>query len=171
MTVSGAEMGNAAARREARWQRGSGAFGAAYWTVLSACIVFALAVAISVLAAASAEGAQAGRCGGVWVCTGYSWREPSHKRWGQRNAIGGSLARPAQGMRQVAANYLPIGTVVEIEGLGRRIVTDRIGACRGPGHLDVHFETLTEMRAWGTQRRVVRVVRRGWGRRRRATLR
>ena len=25
--------------------------------------------------------------------TAYSWREPAHKKWGARNAIGGSLAR------------------------------------------------------------------------------
>ena len=98
-----------------------------------------------------------------WPCralevtaTSYSYREPEHHRFGRLNALGGILDD-----LQVATDwrYYPPGTVIWIEDLGCRTVTDRGSAVRGPHHIDIHFCSLRAMRAWGTRRVRIRIIR------------
>jgi len=89
------------------------------------------------------------------TATGYSWREPAHHAYGRHNCQGGMLDDT-----QVAADlrFYPLGTVLWIEGLGRRVVTDRGSAILGPRHIDIHFTSLRAMRAWGTRLVHIRVI-------------
>jgi 3D (Asp-Asp-Asp) domain-containing protein len=91
----------------------------------------------------------------VVTATGYSWREPQHHRYGRLNAEGFRLDDT-----QMAADwrYYPPGTVMWIQGIGFRTVTDRGSAVRGPRHIDIHFTSLAAMRAWGTRRVRVRIL-------------
>lgn len=53
---------------------------------------------------------------------------------------------------------LPMGSIVEIEGLaGKRQVHDVGGAVRGR-HIDMFVATCAEARSWGRQRRRVRIL-------------
>jgi len=97
-------------------------------------------------------------CDGYQVtATSYSWREPQHRRYGRLNACGWRLDDT-----QISADwrYYPPRTVIWIAGLGLRTVTDRGSAVRGPRHIDIHFSSLTAMRAWGTRRVEIRILRR-----------
>lgn len=96
--------------------------------------------------------------------TAYSWREPAHRKWGTRNAIGGSLARPVEGYEHCAVDpgVIPLGSILDVPGIGPRIATDTGRLIRGRD-LDIHFDSLREMRAWGARRVTVRVLRWGWG--------
>lgn len=98
--------------------------------------------------------------------TAYSWREPAHRKWGTKNAIGGSLARAKEGLGHCAVDpkVIPMGSILEIPGVGRRIATDT-GRLIGGRDLDIHFDSLREMREWGARRVTVRVLRWGWGKR------
>jgi 3D (Asp-Asp-Asp) domain-containing protein len=95
--------------------------------------------------------------------TAYSWREPAHKRWGTKNAIGGSLARPLEGLGHCAVDpeVIPLGSILHVPGIGSRIATDTGRLIRGRD-LDIHFDSLREMREWGARRVTVRVLRWGW---------
>jgi 3D (Asp-Asp-Asp) domain-containing protein len=89
------------------------------------------------------------------LATSYSWREAAHRAYGRRNCEGGLLDDT-----QVAADtrFFPLGTVLWIEGLGRRVVCDRGSAVVGPHHLDIHFSSLAAMRAWGTRLVHIRIL-------------
>jgi 3D (Asp-Asp-Asp) domain-containing protein len=91
------------------------------------------------------------------TATSYSWREPQHRHFGRLNAEGGVLDDT-----QVAADwrYYHPGTVMWIQGLGFRTVTDRGSAICGPRHIDVHFCSLAAMRAWGTRTVRIRILSR-----------
>ncbi|MCC6356939.1 MAG: 3D domain-containing protein [Verrucomicrobiae bacterium] len=109
---------------------------------------------------AEAGGAEAVRV----TATAYCWREPAHRRWGDRNALGTSLRSRVEGLDQIAVDprRIPLGSIVEIEGLGCRIATDTGGLIRG-WRIDVHCQTLSGMRAWGMRAVAIKVIRRGWG--------
>lgn len=96
--------------------------------------------------------------------TAYSWREPAHRKWGTKNAIGGSLARPLEGLGHCAVDpaVIPLGSILLVPGIGQRIATDTGRLIRGRD-IDVHFDSLREMREWGARRITVRVLRWGWG--------
>lgn len=96
--------------------------------------------------------------------TAYSWREPAHRKWGTKNAIGGSLARPLEGLGHCAVDpgVIPLGSILHVPGIGPRIATDTGRLIRGRD-LDIHFDSLGEMRDWGVRRVAVRVLRWGWG--------
>lgn len=96
--------------------------------------------------------------------TAYSWREPAHRKWGTKNAIGGSLARPLEGLGHCAVDpsVIPLGSILHVPGIGPRVATDTGRLIRGRD-LDIHFDSLREMREWGVRRVTVRVVRWGWG--------
>jgi 3D (Asp-Asp-Asp) domain-containing protein len=51
-------------------------------------------------------------------------------------------------------NILPIGTVVEIEGIGRRIVQDKGGSIKG-NRLDLYFQRHSDALRFGKQERWV----------------
>jgi 3D (Asp-Asp-Asp) domain-containing protein len=89
------------------------------------------------------------------TATSYSYREHDHLAYGCRNCTGGVLDDT-----QVAAdtNYYPLGTVLWVEGLGRRVVTDRGSDVVGPHHIDIHFCSLADMRDWGTRRVEIKVL-------------
>jgi 3D (Asp-Asp-Asp) domain-containing protein len=57
-------------------------------------------------------------------------------------------------------NILPIGTVVEIEGIGRRIVQDKGGAIKG-NRLDLYFQRHSDALRFGKQERWVTVIKEG----------
>jgi len=92
----------------------------------------------------------------IVTATSYSWREPQHHRYGRLNALGTRLDDS-----QIAADwcFYPPGTVVWIQGLGFRTVTDRGSAVRGPRHIDIHFSSLAAMRFWDTRRVRIRILR------------
>ncbi|MCE0499449.1 MAG: 3D domain-containing protein [Methylacidiphilales bacterium] len=92
----------------------------------------------------------------IVTATSYSWREPSHHRYGRLNALGTRLDDS-----QIAADwrFYPPGTVMWIQGLGFRIVTDRGRAVTGPRHIDIHFSSLAAMRSWDTRRVHIRILR------------
>jgi hypothetical protein len=52
--------------------------------------------------------------------TAYSWREPAHRKWGKKNAIGGSQARPLEGMSHCAVDpdVIPLGSILDVPGIG-----------------------------------------------------
>ena len=52
---------------------------------------------------------------------------------------------------------LPLGSIVHIEGMGRRQVQDTGSAIRGR-HLDIFFDDCAEARRWGRQQRAVRIL-------------
>jgi cystine transport system substrate-binding protein len=59
---------------------------------------------------------------------------------------------------------LPYGTIVDIPGVGRRVVDDtgggmRRSARRGILHLDVRFSTVSEAREWGERWLMVKVCK------------
>jgi 3D (Asp-Asp-Asp) domain-containing protein len=58
---------------------------------------------------------------------------------------------------------LPLGSIVEIEGVGERQVHDIGSGVRGRT-LDVFFASCGEARAWGRRQRRVRVLHRGGSR-------
>lgn len=58
---------------------------------------------------------------------------------------------------------LPLGSIVEIEGLGVRQVHDVGGAVRGR-HVDVFVSSCREARQWGRRSVRVRVIHRGGAR-------
>ncbi len=114
------------------------------------------------------------------VATAYSWRERAHAAHGDRNHLGGSLRGAVEGRDQFAvpsviragrvARYLmPPGTIIRYRDplSGRpveRVGTDvggAVGTRGGLMEIDIHFDTLGAMRAWGTRRLRVEVVR--WG--------
>jgi 3D (Asp-Asp-Asp) domain-containing protein len=57
-------------------------------------------------------------------------------------------------------NILPIGTVVEIEGIGRRIVQDKGGSIKG-NRLDLYFQRHSDALKFGKQERWVTVIKEG----------
>lgn len=61
--------------------------------------------------------------------------------------------------RTIAADFdvLKPGTVVEIEGIGKRVVEDCGGAVEGR-HIDLYFETTKQAVEFGVQKRKVRVI-------------
>jgi 3D (Asp-Asp-Asp) domain-containing protein len=92
------------------------------------------------------------------TATSYSYREADHQAYGCRNCTGGVLDDT-----QIAADtrYYPLGTKIWIQGLGNRTVTDRGSDVIGPKHIDIHFVSLVDMRAWGTRTVEIKVLSRG----------
>ncbi len=92
------------------------------------------------------------------TATSYSYREADHQAYGCRNCTGGVLDDT-----QIAADtrYYPLGTRIWIQGLGNRTVTDRGSDVIGPKHIDIHFISLVDMRAWGTRVVEIKVLSRG----------
>ncbi|MGM0904240.1 MAG: 3D domain-containing protein [Bacillota bacterium] len=55
---------------------------------------------------------------------------------------------------------LSFGTVLEIEGIGKRVCQDRGGAIT-EGHIDIYMANLQNARTFGRQVRNVRIIERG----------
>lgn len=98
------------------------------------------------------------------VATAYSWRESSHRRWGSKNRIGSRLDRCQEGLEHVAVDpsVIPLGSIIDVPGAGRRIASDTGGGVRG-NRIDLHWPTIAAMREWGKRRLTITVVRWGWG--------
>lgn len=96
------------------------------------------------------------------VATGYSWRESSQRRSGSRNRLGGRLDRCLEGLEHVAVDpaVIPLGSIIDVPGAGRRIASDTGGRIRGK-RIDLHWQSVAEMREWGTRSVTLTVVR--WG--------
>jgi 3D (Asp-Asp-Asp) domain-containing protein len=132
---------------------------AAVWLILIAGYLLGVGLLYAILAAP----ARGGETMEV-VATAYSYRESSHRKWGDRNALGSSLKVRVQGLPQIAVDpsRIPLGSIVEVEGLGRRIATDTGGLIHGR-RIDVHTQTVGEMHRWGKRTVEIEVIRRGWG--------
>ncbi len=65
--------------------------------------------------------------------------------------------RPVEGV-SIASPNLPVGTVLEVEGLGRRVVDD---LCRGcpERQMDVYMEQREDALKWGIPKKSVWVIR------------
>lgn len=96
---------------------------------------------------------------GVCLVTAYLPHKPgSDRHW------------PRAGVTCAASRSLPLGTVLLIEGIGRRVVTDRPEAAYD-SRVDLPFETdYRDAMAWGVKRRRVWVVGCGERRWRRSTV-
>ncbi len=91
--------------------------------------------------------------GAEYVLTGYSCSEDQGTsacvgRWTGR--------RPVEG-RTIASNTIPAGTVVVVEGLGRRIVEDSGGGLAAD-QIDLYFEAYDDAVRFGRQSRRVTIV-------------
>jgi len=77
------------------------------------------------------------------------------------SGITASGARPREGVT-IAADWdiLPEGTLVEIEGIGYRLVQDTGSAIVGY-RIDIYFESHTEALAFGVQEVRVRTIKEG----------
>lgn len=69
-----------------------------------------------------------------------------------------SGVRPTPRYTVAADPSIPFGTVLHIEGVGRRVVQDRGSAITGP-KVDLFMDSCDEARSWGRQRRRVYVLR------------
>lgn len=98
--------------------------------------------------------------GEMYTLTAYTaGPESTGKRPGDPGyGITASGARVQEGVTVACPPSLPLGTVVEIEGLGKRICHDRGGAIKGK-KLDVYMESLTEARQFGVQKRKVKILK------------
>lgn len=80
----------------------------------------------------------------AWIITAYAVGcdcEPNHPtRAGTMPVIGFTIAADPK--------VLPIGSIVEIEGLGQRMVHDTGGKVRGR-HIDLFVGTCREAKEWG----------------------
>jgi 3D (Asp-Asp-Asp) domain-containing protein len=69
-----------------------------------------------------------------------------------------SGAHPVAGFTVAAdPKVLPIGSIIHIEGLGRRMVHDVGGGVHG-NHIDIFVDTCEEARQWGRRHRKVRII-------------
>jgi 3D (Asp-Asp-Asp) domain-containing protein len=57
----------------------------------------------------------------------------------------------------VDPNFVPFGSVLEIEGIGVRIAEDRGGAIKGQNRIDLLVETHEEALKFGIQNRKVKI--------------
>jgi len=64
-----------------------------------------------------------------------------------------------RGYRRCAANFVPFGTILEIEGYGQCMVTDRMNS-RYPNRVDIAFkyEEKQAAREWGYKERNVKIL-------------
>lgn len=83
--------------------------------------------------------------GQVFQLTAYEWT-------GNRCADG---SWPVAGY-SCASNYYPLGTVLEIDGIGRRVVTDTGGM--GMGVIDIYMGDPAACIQFGRQNATIRVV-------------
>ena len=68
--------------------------------------------------------------------------------------------RPVAGVTCAASRRFPLGTVLLIEGIGKRIVTDRLHIRFDADRVDLPFETGREdALRWGARKRKVCVVK------------
>ncbi len=99
----------------------------------------------------------------IFTVTAYSPNEestgkaPGHPLY-KRTATGTTTTEG----RTIAADFqvLPPGTVVWIEGIGRRVVEDCGGAVKG-NHIDLYFESASAAVKFGRQRLKVTVLQKG----------
>lgn len=66
---------------------------------------------------------------------------------------------PKEGVTVAGPRAIPFGTIVEIEGVGRRVVEDRT-ARRFDGRWDVFFASHEDARRFGKRRLTVRILSR-----------
>lgn len=84
---------------------------------------------------------------------------PCEQCCGHNHGITATGERPIEGLT-IAADWdiLPPGTLIEIEGLGYRVVQDKGGAIKGR-RIDVYFENHDNALNFGKQEVKIRVVR------------
>lgn len=71
-----------------------------------------------------------------------------------------SGATVEEGVTAACPRDLPLGTVIEIEGVGKRTCLDRGGAIKGK-RIDVYFPELADARRFGRQTLAVTIIKRG----------
>ena len=81
---------------------------------------------------------------------------PCVKCCGKSDGITASGKKAVEGLT-VAANWLPLGTIVEIENVGTRKVMDRMSK-KYPDRLDVFFNSHEQAKKFGIKQLKVRVV-------------
>jgi 3D (Asp-Asp-Asp) domain-containing protein len=80
-------------------------------------------------------------------------KTPSHPAYG----ITASGARVKEGVTIACPPELAFGTVIEIEGVGKRVCLDRGGAIKGR-KLDLYIASLSEALRFGRQHLKIRIV-------------
>jgi len=65
---------------------------------------------------------------------------------------------PKEGITVAAPRSIPFGTVVEIEGVGRRIVQDRT-AKRFDGRWDIYFDSHQEAKRFGKKKLKIWIIK------------
>lgn len=94
--------------------------------------------------------------------TAYSYGPAHNGRWGNMNAIGGSLKSGA--VRSSAADWSkwPVGTRFRVQETGQEYIVDDIGSAMvGTGTLDLFTPSESQVWRWGVRRVTVEVLE--WG--------
>lgn len=76
---------------------------------------------------------------------------------GKTDGITASGARVTSGVT-AAMNGVPFGTQLKIDGVGTRIVQDRMARRFGPTHIDLYFPSHKQAREFGRRRLRVTVI-------------
>lgn len=93
---------------------------------------------------------------GSWITfesTAYSYKEPGLT---PKTATGVSLLRNSR-VVAVDPRVIPLGSLVEVEGMGVYLAADTGGAIKGK-RIDLHFSNLAEVPRWGRRNVRVRVL-------------
>lgn len=106
---------------------------------------------VYVVKSESKRGVTAYNAGDIYQCSG----DPCISANGEN--ICDALAK---GYRRCAANFVPFGTILEIEGYGQCMVTDRMNS-RFPDRVDIAFkyEELQKAREWGYKYLNVKIMK------------
>jgi len=68
------------------------------------------------------------------------------------DGITASGAKPVQGVTVAASRSIPFGTVIEIEGVGRRVVQDRMHKKFDGTRMDIYFSSHKAAKHFGIKR-------------------
>jgi len=96
--------------------------------------------------------------------------EPPEQAWTNQakitsyclNGLTRSETRTREGIIATDPNTIPLGSVVEIEGLGEDFVAEDTGTAIKGWHIDVWKPSCRDAIEFGRQQRLVRVKRWGW---------
>tara|TARA_R110000787_G_scaffold267471_1_gene373829 strand:+ start:2536 stop:3000 length:465 start_codon:yes stop_codon:yes gene_type:complete len=98
--------------------------------------------------------------------TAYTHTESDHIIYGKKNAVGTSLKfkQGTDAVTSAAADWsiFPVGTIFKIKGYHTHYIVDDYGAALvGTKTIDIYCPSYTAMKAWGTRRINIEIVRMG----------
>lgn len=66
--------------------------------------------------------------------------------------------RPKEGVTCAASRRIPFGTVLSIEGLGVRVVQDRLSLKQDKQHIDIYFDSHQQAKQFGRRQLTVKIA-------------